>query len=72
MLFNPLFFLAGLTVGIFLVCSLSPEQKIVVKYPTPENGGTVYKDGNGVCYKYNSAEVKCDGQAVKDYPIQSS
>ena len=52
---------------------LSPEQKIVVKYPTPENGGTIYKDGNGVCYKYASSEVSCDADKskVKDYPIQA-
>ncbi len=73
MLFNPLLFLAGLLVGIFLVCMMSPEQKIIVKYPTPENGATVYKDGNGVCYKYGSTEVSCDAEKAKlrDYPVQN-
>lgn len=73
MLFNPLLFLAGLLVGIFLVCTMSPEQKIVMKYPTPENGTTIYKDGNGVCYKYDSAEVSCETEKakLKEYPVQA-
>jgi hypothetical protein len=73
MLLNPAVFLLGIVVGIFLVCMLRPEQKVVLRYPTPENvGNTTYRDGNSVCYKYTSEEVSCDAEKskVREYPVQ--
>lgn len=73
MLLNPAVFLLGLLVGIFLVCTLRPEQKVVLRYPTPENvGNTTYRDGNNVCYKYSSEEVSCDAEKskVREFPVQ--
>jgi hypothetical protein len=73
MLFNPAVFLIGLSAGIFLVCMMRPEPKVVLRYPTPENvGNTTYRDGNAVCYKYTSEEVSCDAEKakVREYPIQ--
>ena len=38
-----------------------PPSKVEIKYPTPENAGNVvYKDDQGVCYKYVAKKVDCD------------
>ena len=44
-----------------------------MKYPHPTNvDGNVYKEKNGVCYKYASKEVNCDENeaTLKPYPLQ--
>jgi len=65
-------FLAGLVIGVIAIMFIKPESTIVFKYPTPENcGKVVYKDKNGVCYKYSSNDVDCDKNEtkLKDYPL---
>lgn len=50
-----------------------PEKQIIRKYPHPSDStGKVYKDPNGMCYKYATHEVNCDANeaTLKDYPIQ--
>jgi hypothetical protein len=53
---------------------IKPTQKIVYKYPTPENAGKIiYKDKNGICYKYTSKELDCDKNVarLKTYPLNN-
>jgi hypothetical protein len=62
----------GLAIGVIAIMFIKPEQSVVLKYPTPENSGKiVYKDKNGVCYKYTSTEVDCDKNEakLKDFPL---
>jgi len=61
-----------LAIGVIAIMFIKPEQSVVLKYPTPENSGKiVYKDKNGVCYKYTSTEVDCDKNEakLKDFPL---
>lgn len=62
----------GIVIGIVAVLFIKPEKNIVYKYPTPETAGKiVYKDKNGVCYKYTSKQVDCDKNVsrIKDFPL---
>jgi hypothetical protein len=47
-------------------------MSVTHKYPTPENcGKVVYKDKNGICYKYSTKQVDCDKNQsrLKDFPL---
>jgi len=62
----------GIVIGIVAVMFVKPEKNIIYKYPTPETAGKiVYKDKNGVCYKYTSKQVDCDKNVsrIKDFPL---
>lgn len=64
----------GIIIGVIGIYFVKPEQSIIYKYPTPENAGKlIYKDKNGLCYKYTFKEVNCDSNEsrLKDYPISS-
>ncbi len=66
----PLFI--GIVIGIIAILMIKPEKSVIYKYPTPQNAGKiVYKDKNGVCYKYSAAEVNCDSNEsrLKDFPL---
>ncbi len=66
-------FLVGLAVGIFLVFFYVAPKVTVYKYPHPQTvESAVYRDTNGICYKYASKEVDCDGNegTLKPYPLQ--
>ncbi len=68
------YLLFGFVIGLIGIYFIKPSEKIIYKYPTPENAGTViYKDKNGVCYKYNVKEVDCDKNVarLKDYPLNN-
>jgi hypothetical protein len=70
--FRLLPFIAGLLLGIVGIYFIKPQETIVYKYPTPENAGKlIYKDKNGVCYKYNVKTVGCDSnqERLKTYPL---
>jgi hypothetical protein len=72
MIFNPFIFLAGLFAGIFLIVTIRLKTKEVIRYPTPENAeSTLYRDKNGVCFKFKSEEVSCDENKdkVTEYPL---
>lgn len=74
MIFNPFIFLGGIIAGIFLVCTMRLKKKEVIRYPTPENAeSTVYRDKNGVCFKFKSEEVPCDEntEKVTEYPLSN-
>lgn len=65
-------FAIGIVIGIVAIMFIKPEMNVVFKYPTPENcGKVVYKDKNGVCYKYSTKEVNCDKNEskLKDFPL---
>jgi hypothetical protein len=71
--FRLLPFVFGIAVGFLVVFYYKPSALIVHEYPHPENvKDRVYKDTNGVCYKYDSKEVDCDKneETLKVYPLQ--
>lgn len=66
----PLFI--GFVIGIIAIMAIKPEMSVTHKYPTPENcGKVVYKDKNGICYKYSTKQVDCDKNQsrLKDFPL---
>jgi len=65
-------FICGVAIGIIAVLYVKPEETIVRKYPTPETvKDLVYKDKNGMCYKYSAKKVDCDKNEakLKDFPL---
>jgi hypothetical protein len=74
MIFNPFLFLAGIVLGIFVVCAIRLKAKEVIRYPHPSTSETtVYRDKNNVCFKFKSEEVVCNDNKdkLKDYPLQN-
>jgi hypothetical protein len=64
--------IAGIVIGIVAILFINPEKSVIYKYPTPENSGKIiYKDKNGVCYKYTATQVDCDKNEsrLKDFPL---
>lgn len=62
----------GIVVGIIGIYGIKPVMADVIKYPTPENcDRLIYKDKNGMCYKYNTKVVNCDANEnrLKSFPI---
>jgi hypothetical protein len=55
-------FVAGLVIGGIIFFGFKPDTKErVVKWPNPENAGkVVYRDRNGLCYKFESQIVDCE------------
>jgi hypothetical protein len=71
---RPVYLLVGIVVGAIAILFINPEKTIVFKYPTPDNAGkVVYKDKNGVCYKYSAKAVDCDKNEsrLKDFPLNN-
>lgn len=65
-------FLIGVVIGIIAVIFGKPEQNVVYKYPNPKTAkDTVYKDKNGICYRYVANLVDCDKNEakLKEFPI---
>lgn len=51
-----------------------PSKTTILEYPHPQNvNERVYRDKNGVCYKYTSKKVDCDSNegTLRQYPIQA-
>lgn len=70
--FRLLPFIVGIVVGIIAIMFVKPEKTVVYKYPNPE--GTekiVYKDKNGICYRYKATKVDCDKNQdkLKEFPL---
>ena len=62
----------GLVIGVIAVLFIKPQQNVIYKYPIPETADKViYKDKNGICYKYKANKVDCDKNEsrLKDFPI---
>jgi len=72
--FRLLPFIAGIVVGLLVVFYYKPPPLIVHEYPHPDNvEQRVYRDNNGVCYRYKSSEADCDKneETLKVYPLQA-
>jgi hypothetical protein len=70
--FRLLPFFIGIVVGIIAIIFVKPEKAVVYKYPNPEgNEKIVYKDKNGVCYRYKANKVDCDKNQdkLKEFPL---
>ncbi|GAG52960.1 unnamed protein product [marine sediment metagenome] len=70
---DPFWFIVSLGIGLFYVYLTTRTPEIIIKYPTPENAGTiVYHDSNDVCYKYRAVKVDCpiNKSLIKQIPIQ--
>ena len=70
---DPFYFIVAFAFGIFLSYIFTPKPQIVIKYPTPQNAGTItYVDDGGVCYRYEALEINCpkDKTLIKTLPIQ--
>ena len=66
---EPISFVVSLVIGLLYVHYMKPEQKIVLKFPTPFNvDSLMYKDKVGTCYKYRMREVICPTDKSKIYP----
>jgi len=66
----PLFI--GIMVGVIAIMFVKPEKTVVYKYPNPDGKDKlVYKDKNGVCYRYKANKVDCDKNEakLKEFPL---
>ena len=73
MFLRMLVLVAGVVVAIIFGFVVKPEKKIIFKYPNPSTAGqTIYKDKNGICFKYDAKELNCDKneKRLKDFPVQ--
>lgn len=67
-------FLAGALLGLVIIFFYKTPEVVVYDYPHPRGGiDRVYRDKNGMCYKYTSSEVDCDSNeaSLKPYPLQA-
>lgn len=70
---SPIAFFISFIIG-FIICSImDPEQKIVIKFPSPINSEKIiYKDeDNSTCYKIKASKETCpiDKNIIKDQPL---
>lgn len=66
--------LAGAAVGVLVLYFYKAPRVVVTDYPHPQNvNERVYRDNNGVCYKYTAKNVDCDANegTLRQYPIQA-
>lgn len=66
-------FILGFVLGFLLLRFVKFEPPKVYDYPHPDTvKNRVYRDKNGVCYRYTSMEVSCDKNeaTLKPYPLQ--
>ena len=72
--FETIPFFVGIGFGLVLLFFWKQKPEVIQAYPHPSNvEKNVYRDPNGVCYKYQSKEVNCDTNegSLKAYPIQN-
>ena len=65
-------FIIGILIGIVAIIFVKPEKTVVYKYPNPEGKeNIVYKDKNGICYRYKATKVDCDKNQdkLKEFPL---
>jgi hypothetical protein len=57
---DSLYLLISLFIGFFIIYTLSPEPKIVIKTPNKDNvNNTLFIDDNNVCYRYTVKPINC-------------
>jgi hypothetical protein len=65
-------FLIGLFLGLFLIYyDVNLPSEKIAKWPHPTNADKlVFKDKNGLCFKFEFNEIDCktEGLTIKDYP----
>ena len=67
----PIYFLLSLFIGLFFTYTLTPTPDVIIKYPTPEDTETIYKDDVDNCFKFISKEINCPrNNEIKEIPIQ--
>jgi len=67
------YFLVSLTIGLFFVYVMGPEQPVILVYPTPENQNKYqYVDKADNCYTFKAKETECSMFSEQiDIPIQT-
>ena len=67
------YFFISLTLGLFLIYAMGPEQPIIFVYPTPDNHNKYqYVDKADNCYTFKPEETKCSMFSEQvDIPIQT-
>ena len=64
-------FFISFFIGMFIVYITVPLPEIIIRYPTPNNSGSIiYKDNADVCYVYDSNEITCPKSGVINTPLQ--
>jgi hypothetical protein len=77
MLFNYIslpIFIISFAIGIFLTYIMSPENKIVYVYPSPENIDKVlFMDKAKNCFYFEQQEIECpkDNGLLSNIPMQT-
>jgi len=65
-------FVIGIIIGVIGVVYGKSEHPIIYSYPNPKTAKTtIYKDKNGMCYRYVPNQVDCDKneEKLKDFPL---
>jgi len=62
-MFNTQVFLITLILGLIINYFIPRRPETILKYPSPVNLETVYKDKAGQCYKYTSRTISCTNNA---------
>jgi hypothetical protein len=68
---SPIYFFISLGIGLFVVYIMSPQPKVVFKFPSPYNAGKVtYRDGDS-CFKVEAEQTECpfDQSLIKPQPL---
>lgn len=59
-LFNPYYFIYGLSLGLIVILLFKPRPKILIQYPTPFNVNKVtYYDNLNQAYKLKAIRTQC-------------
>ena len=67
-------FICSLAIGIFFVYIVSPDNRIIYVYPTPDNIDILqYRDKTISCFELKQSEVSCpkDETLISKIPVQS-
>lgn len=61
--FHVFAFLIAFAVGMVYVYIKNPDERTIIKYPTPYNvNRLVYRGEAGDCYKFKTEEVACSDE----------
>lgn len=66
-------FILSLTLGLFFVYIIGPEEKIIYVYPSPSNYSKYqYRDNADQCFEYVPQITKCpiNPLSIKTFPAQ--
>lgn len=61
--FNVFAFFIAFCIGMFYVYANDPQERAIIKYPTPYNvNKLVYRGEADNCYKFKTQEVECKSE----------